>query len=109
MFRQDHRRDGVVGCYLGYREGLNKNINKFGGIFHRGEGSTHSNKIINYDQQINTSQNDPNDLKHEINQYKYFTNCDPYPPSHLAEYLTMTSILLKMSFKGSSSFEMSFV
>jgi hypothetical protein len=32
------------------REGLNKNINKIGGIFQ-------------------------------------FSNCDPYPPSHLAEYL----------------------
>ena len=81
-----------MGCFKILREGLNKNKNKFGGIFHGGGGSTHSTKIINFDQKINTSQNDPNALKHEINQYKYFPNCDPYPPSHLAEYLTVTSI-----------------
>ena len=52
-----------------------------------GGGSTHSTKIINFDQKINTSQNDPNALKHEITQYKYFPNCDPYPTSDLAEYL----------------------
>ena len=44
------------------------------------------------DQQINTSQSDPNALKHEINQHKYFTNYDPYPPSHLSQYFVMTSI-----------------
>jgi hypothetical protein len=32
---------------------------------------------------------DPNAMKHEINQYKYITNCDPYPLSHIAEYLAM--------------------
>ena len=75
------------------REGLNKKI-----LINLVEfstevgGSTHSTKIINFDQKINTSQNDPNALKHEINQYKYFPNWDPYPPSHLAEYLAMSSI-----------------
>ena len=74
------------------REGLNKNIKKFGGIFNRGGGSTRSTKILNFDPKIDTSQNDPNALKHEINQYKYFPNWDPYPPSHLGKYLAMSSI-----------------
>ena len=62
------------------REGLNKSINKLGGI-------VHSTKII----KINTSQNDPNALKHEINQY-IFPIVTHYQPSHLAEYLAMTNI-----------------
>ena len=45
------------------REGLNKNINKTGGIFQGGGGSTHSTKIINFDTQKNNSQNDPNAMK----------------------------------------------
>jgi hypothetical protein len=64
------------------REGLNKKIKK----------------LLAISTAINTSQNDPNALKHEINQHKYFLNCDPYPPSHLAEYLTMTSIFNAINF-----------
>ena len=64
-------KHGTVFCLFALllREGLNKNINKFGGIFHGGGGgSTHSTKIINFDKNINTFQNDPNAPKHEINQ-----------------------------------------
>jgi hypothetical protein len=40
----------------------------------------------------NTSPNAPNAIKHELNQSKYFDNCDPYLPSHLAEYHAVISI-----------------
>ena len=59
------------------REGLTKNINKIGGVFHGG-GSTHSTEINYFDNKINTSQTDPNALKREINQEKYFGICEPH-------------------------------
>ena len=34
-------------------------------------------KLLILYQKIKTPQTDPNSLKHKINQYKYFTNCDP--------------------------------
>ena len=78
-------------CYL-IRELLNYHININIGIFQGGGGGfTHSTKIINVDQKINKSRNNPNAMKQEIKQYKYFSNCDPvtqYPPSHLAKYLS---------------------
>ena len=55
------------------REGLNTNIPP---------------ELLILYQKIKIPQTDPNALKHEINQYKYFTNCDPpNPPKHLAGYL----------------------
>ena len=73
----------VIISSLGKSE-IKKEINSVD-FFLGGGGSTHS--TIFFYQQINTSQNDPNALKYEISQYKYFPNCDPYPPSHIAEYL----------------------
>ena len=50
-------------------EGVKKNINYLGGIFHRGEGSNpfHQNNYF-FHQKIRPLQTVPNDLKHEINQ-----------------------------------------
>ena len=51
------------------REGLNKNINKNGGIFHGGGGGLPiPPKLLILYQKIKTPQTDPNALKHEINQ-----------------------------------------
>ena len=73
---------GIYRHTLTLREGLNKKRNQFGGFW----WLPIPPKLFFF-----TSQNDPNALKHEIDQYKYFPNYDPYPPSHLEE-LAMTSI-----------------
>ena len=45
-------------------------------------------KLLILYQQINTSQTDPNALKHEIKKCKYFTTFEPYQLCHLAENLS---------------------
>ena len=70
-------------------EGLNKNTNKFGGIFHRGGGGLPIlPKLLILYPKIKNPQTDPNTLKHEIYRYKYFTNFDHnYPHMHPTRYL----------------------
>ena len=87
----------VIVMIYDLREGLNKNINKYGGIFHGGGGGLPipPKWLILY-QKIKTPETDPNALKHEINQLRYFTNCDPplsnrLPAGYLVE-IQYTSI-----------------
>ena len=74
MYNAD--KTGALLKKLAYQE-LRPHASAFGG---GGGGSTHSTKIINFVTK--------NKYLSNCSKSKHFTHCDPYPPSHLAEYLS---------------------